>query len=95
MPHRLTVVVSQSRSQNPKKRALEEALVAELLGRPGVDVTVVPHLYDLKADLSETTNLADVEPRRFETTKKKMIALHAEIRAEGPEYELGRKKYSQ
>ncbi len=50
MPHRLTVVVSQSRSQNPKKRALEEALVAELLGRPGVDVTVVPHLYDLKAD---------------------------------------------
>lgn len=50
MPHRLTVVVSQSRSQNPKKRALEEAIVGELLGRPGVDVTVVPHLYDLKAD---------------------------------------------
>ena len=50
MPHRLTVVVSQSRSQNPKKRAVEEAIVAELLGKPGIDVTVVPHLYDLKAD---------------------------------------------
>ncbi len=50
MSHRLTVVVSQSRSQNPKKRTLEEQLVAELLGRPGVDVTVVPHLYELKAD---------------------------------------------
>lgn len=50
MPHRLTVVVSQSRSQNPKKRAVEEAIVAELLGQPGIDVTVVPHLYDLKAD---------------------------------------------
>lgn len=50
MPHRLTVVVSQSRSQNPKKRALEEAIVGELLGKAGIDVTVVPHLYDLKAD---------------------------------------------
>ncbi len=50
MPHRLTVVVSQSRSQNPKKRALEEAIVAGLLGERGVDVTVVPNLYDLKAD---------------------------------------------
>ncbi|MEM8947146.1 MAG: ferredoxin family protein [Planctomycetota bacterium] len=50
MPHRLTVVVSQSRSQNPKKRALEEEIVAGLLGERGIDVTVVPHLYDLKAD---------------------------------------------
>ena len=48
MPHRLTVVVSQSRSQSPKKRAVEEAIVGELLGKPGVDVTVVPHLYDLE-----------------------------------------------
>lgn len=50
MAHRLTVVVSQSRSQNPKKRELEERLVAEFLGERGVDVTVVPHLYDLKPD---------------------------------------------
>ncbi len=50
MAHRLTVVVSQSRSQNPKKRAVEERIVAELLGERGIDVTVVPNLYDLKAD---------------------------------------------
>ena len=50
MPHRLTVVVSQSRSQNPKKRQLEESIVGELLGKPGIDVTVVPHLYDLTAE---------------------------------------------
>jgi len=50
MVHRLTVVVSQSRSQNPKKRELEEQVVAELLGERGIDVTVVPNLYDLKAD---------------------------------------------
>ena len=50
MAHRLTVVVSQSRSQNPKKRELEEQIVAELLGERGIDVTVVPNLYDLKAD---------------------------------------------
>ncbi|MGI9428169.1 MAG: ATP-binding protein [Bythopirellula sp.] len=50
MAHRLTVVVSQSRSQNPKKRALEEEIVAGLLGERGIDVTVVPNLYDLKAE---------------------------------------------
>lgn len=50
MPARLNVVVSQSRSQNPKKRAIEETIVGELLGSPGIDVAVVPHLYDLKAD---------------------------------------------
>jgi len=50
MAHRLTVVVSQSRSQNPKKRALEEEIVGGLLGERGIDVTVVPNLYDLKVD---------------------------------------------
>ena len=50
MPHRLSVVVSQSRSQNPKKRELEEHIVAGLLGEQGIDVTVVPNLYDLKPD---------------------------------------------
>ncbi len=50
MAHRLTVVVSQSRSLNPKKRGLEEEIVGGLLGVRGIDVTVVPNLYDLKAD---------------------------------------------
>ncbi|MEO2014298.1 MAG: sulfatase-like hydrolase/transferase [Fuerstiella sp.] len=52
-------------------------------------------MFNVAQDGSETINLADVEPRRFETTKKKMVALHAEIRAEGPVYELGRKKNTQ
>jgi NAD-dependent dihydropyrimidine dehydrogenase PreA subunit len=47
MPKRLSVVLSQGQSQNPEKRKLEEDLVAALLFEAGVDVTVIPHLYDL------------------------------------------------
>lgn len=54
---RTTVVISQAQSQNPKKRAVEEAIVGSLLSERGVDVTVVPHLYDLKADSPETVGL--------------------------------------
>ena len=50
MTNRLTVVVSQGRSQDPAKRGLEEDIVACLLTEPGIDVTVVAHLYDLKPD---------------------------------------------
>lgn len=50
MAKRITVVVSQGQSQNPAKRALEEDIVAGLLGQRGVEVTVVPHLYDLTPD---------------------------------------------
>ena len=57
MPRRTTVVVSQSQSQNPKKRALEEAIVAALLGERGIDVAVVPHLYDLQTDSPELVGL--------------------------------------
>ncbi len=48
--HRLTVVLSQAQGKNPAKRALEEALVAALLIEPGLDVSVIPYLYDLPAD---------------------------------------------
>ena len=48
-------------------------------------------LFNLVADRSETKNLAKSDPERFEQLKKKMIALHREIRAEGPEYKLTRK----
>ncbi len=47
MAKRITVVVSQGQSANPAKRELEEALVGALLMERGVDVTVIPHLYDL------------------------------------------------
>jgi NAD-dependent dihydropyrimidine dehydrogenase PreA subunit len=43
----LTVVISQGQSAHPDKRGLEEALVAALLFESGVEVTVIPHLYDL------------------------------------------------
>src|SRR5262245_630444 len=47
--HRLTVVLSQAQGKHPAKRALEEAVVAALLLEPGLDMSVVPHLYDLDA----------------------------------------------
>src|SRR5262245_25808237 len=45
--HRLTVVLSQAQGKNPAKRALEEAIAAALILEPGLDVSVVPYLYDL------------------------------------------------
>src|SRR3954468_3783605 len=50
MAKRIAVVVSQSQSANPAKRQLEEDIVGALLMEPGIDVVVIPHLYDLKAD---------------------------------------------
>ena len=44
---RLTVVLSQAQGKNPAKRALEEAVAAALIMEPGLDVSVVPYLYDL------------------------------------------------
>ena len=50
MAKRIAVVVSQGQSQNPAKRGLEEDIVAALIMEPGIDVTVIPNLYDLKPD---------------------------------------------
>src|SRR6185503_19899347 len=50
MAKRIAVVVSQGQSANPAKRQLEEDIVAGLLMEPGIDVIVIPHLYDLKPD---------------------------------------------
>jgi NAD-dependent dihydropyrimidine dehydrogenase PreA subunit len=50
MAKRIAVVVSQGQSANPAKRQLEEDIVAGLLMEPGIDVVVIPHLYDLTAD---------------------------------------------
>ena len=57
MAKRLSVVISQSQSQNPAKRQLEEDIVAALLFEPGIDVTIIPHLYDLKLDSTGTLAL--------------------------------------
>jgi NAD-dependent dihydropyrimidine dehydrogenase PreA subunit len=48
--HRLTVVLSQAQGKNPVKRALEESVVAALIMEPGLEVSVIPYLYDLGAD---------------------------------------------
>jgi Pyruvate/2-oxoacid:ferredoxin oxidoreductase delta subunit len=44
---RLTVVLSQGQSQNPAKRGLEEEIAAALIMEPGIEVSVIPNLYDL------------------------------------------------
>src|SRR5260370_28511604 len=48
--HRVTVVLSQAQGKHPAKRGLEEAIAAALILGPGLDVSVVPHLYDLDQD---------------------------------------------
>ncbi len=47
---KLHVVISQGQSLNPAKRGLEEDLAARLIMEPGIDVSIVPHLYDMAAD---------------------------------------------
>ena len=46
----LAVVISQGQSAHPDKRRLEEDLVTALLGEPGIELIITPHLYDLTAD---------------------------------------------
>ncbi|HEY7329340.1 MAG TPA: ferredoxin family protein [Gemmataceae bacterium] len=47
---RLTVVLSQAQGRNPTRRALEESIAAALIMEPGLDVSIVPYLYDLGPD---------------------------------------------
>lgn len=48
--HRLTVVLSQAPGKHPAKRSLEEGIAAALILEPGIDVSIVPNLYDLGPD---------------------------------------------
>src|SRR2546421_11509006 len=47
---KLTVVLSQAQGKNPAKRALEESIAAALILEPGLEVSIVPYLYDLDAE---------------------------------------------
>src|SRR6476646_6812713 len=47
---RVTVVLSQAPGKHPAKRSLEESVVAALLLESGLEVSVVPNLYDLGPD---------------------------------------------
>lgn len=51
---KLTVVISQAQGKNPAKRELEETLAAALLMEPDLEVSLVPHLYDLSANHTGT-----------------------------------------
>ncbi|HUG92710.1 MAG TPA: ferredoxin family protein, partial [Planctomycetaceae bacterium] len=54
------VVISQHQGKNPAKRHLEEELAAALIMDPEVDVSIVPHLYDLDAGHTGTLFLRSV-----------------------------------
>ncbi|MCA9036281.1 MAG: ferredoxin family protein [Planctomycetaceae bacterium] len=44
---KLTVVISQAQGRNPAKRQLEEDIATALIAEPDIDVSLVPHLYDM------------------------------------------------
>ncbi len=50
MSRKLTVVLSQAPGKHPAKRSLEESLAAALILEPGLDVSIIPNLYDLGPD---------------------------------------------
>ncbi|MEZ5940924.1 MAG: ferredoxin family protein [Planctomycetaceae bacterium] len=50
MAKKLTVVISQGQSKNPRQRNLEEEIAARLIMEGDVEVSIVPHLYDMQAD---------------------------------------------
>jgi Pyruvate/2-oxoacid:ferredoxin oxidoreductase delta subunit len=47
---KITVVISQAQGRNPVRRKLEEDIATELMVKTDVDVSLVPHLYDMKQD---------------------------------------------
>ncbi|MCE9534700.1 MAG: ferredoxin family protein [Planctomycetes bacterium] len=47
---RLNVVLSQAPGKHPAKRALEESVAAALIMESGLDVSIIPNLYDLGPD---------------------------------------------
>jgi NAD-dependent dihydropyrimidine dehydrogenase PreA subunit len=58
---RITVVVSQGQSHHPDKRGIEERIVAELAAESGIDVLVIPHLYDLPSESSALLALRNLQ----------------------------------
>ncbi len=57
----LTLVVSRGQSRHPDKRGLEQAIADGALQIDGVDVLVVPHLYDLPKDGESIRSLREIE----------------------------------
>jgi NAD-dependent dihydropyrimidine dehydrogenase PreA subunit len=61
MAKRIAVVLSQGQSAHPAKRQLEEDIAASLLMEPGIDLVIIPHLYDLKPDGTGTLALTNIK----------------------------------
>jgi NAD-dependent dihydropyrimidine dehydrogenase PreA subunit len=49
---KVTVVISQGQGRNPVRRKLEEDIATALIAEEGIDVSLVPHLYDMSQDHS-------------------------------------------
>ena len=47
---KLTIVLFQDRTIHSVQQQMEQALLAALAHRQGVDVAILPHIYDLAAD---------------------------------------------
>ncbi len=47
---KISVVISQHQGKNPVKRNLEEEIAASLIMASDVDVSIVPHVYDMSSD---------------------------------------------
>ncbi|MGB7347534.1 MAG: ferredoxin family protein [Pirellulaceae bacterium] len=56
-----TLVVSRGQSRNPKKRDLEQAIIDAAEKMEGVDVVVVPHLYDLPKSSESYQRLTEIQ----------------------------------
>ncbi len=56
-----TVVVSRGQSRNPEKRGIEQAIADTVSAFDGVDVLVIPHLYDLPKTSESYKKLAKIE----------------------------------
>src|ERR1700722_18648377 len=58
--YKLNVVLSQAPGKHPGKRSLEESLAAQLLMEPGVEISIIPNLYDLGPDHTGRLFLSNV-----------------------------------
>ncbi|QVL32160.1 ferredoxin family protein [Telmatocola sphagniphila] len=48
--YKLNVILSQAPGKHPAKRSLEESIAAALIMEPGLEVSIIPNLYDLSPD---------------------------------------------
>jgi len=61
MAKHLTVAISESRSDDPARQTVQREIAASLEIHPGVDVAVLPHLYDLAVDGPAVEYLRSIE----------------------------------